>query len=900
VVPSPNELDDMTSTPFPYSDLFQILERTSPTGTRPLGARNEALLRSALAFHALDNPGQELEVVAHMGTPGQDPVLTDERTFDGEGIDDGPVVARVRIRSTVRGTPRERWKERADGSHEPFEVGASRTILLTPDEGVGDRHRGRGLRGAYWHLRHVAERRYPFAYDRVRQVLLRRRIKAMSAGPVERARQRFRGIPPRRPEPGATAAVIIGVHWFELGGAEKWAFETVRLAKEAGLLPIVLSDKPAQQKYLSAPELEGAVCIPLTHPMDQDDREQPLLTALLENFDVRGVFLHHCHWLYDRTPWLKAARPDLPIADSLHILEYSGGGYPAISSHVSDFIDLHHVISPQLDDWYENVQHIPAHKLVMAPLVGLTTGEAAAEFREREPGAPLRVGFIGRFVQQKRPYLFLKLVREAIRRDGLQLKVIMQGEGELERSVIRAIQRMGLQDVIELRPPGHPVAETLAELDCLVLSSQNEGIALTTMEAIAAGVPVISSDVGSQRTIVSPELLVPRAVGGFVEGARAALRRMDADEAWRRSQWQRESALAAEFSEHTPASVWALQLFSEWSERTPSWVPDPRPSTDQGASMTTTAAVVVAYNRVEKLKTVIASIEAQTVRPDWLVVVDNASTDGTAEYLRTLDTPLELVVVSNATNEGGAGGFSDGMERGYALGADFVWIMDDDCYPEPDALEELHKGLDRAVDKLGPDVPFACSLVRYVDGEICEMNNAEPTWDWPRLLSVGDNSVMVTSCSFVSVLFPRWVLEQYGLPYREYFIWFDDAEYTKRVTRVCPGVQVLSSGVVHDMGDNKGVNFGLIDEKNAWKFSYGVRNQGSYRLHHESKPAFLIFAARVAIGMRRGRVARKLQLKMYRQLLAALRFNPAVVYPAKTVQQPARHDEPASVGAASR
>jgi GT2 family glycosyltransferase len=162
---------------------------------------------------------------------------------------------------------------------------------------------------------------------------------------------------------------------------------------------------------------------------------------------------------------------------------------------------------------------------------------------------------------------------------------------------------------------------------------------------------------------------------------------------------------------------------------------------------------------------------------------------------------------------------------------------------------------------------------------------------------------MVTTCSFVSVLIPRWVLEQHGLPYREYFIWFDDAEYTKRISRVCPGVQVLSSGVVHDMGDNKGVNFGLIDEKNAWKFSYGVRNQGSYRLHHESKPAFLLFAARVALGMRRGHVARKLQLTMYRQLLAALRFNPAVRYPAKgapqvpAVTEPA--SEPAGVGAAA-
>ena len=143
---------------------------------QPPPVSQAALLRSALAFHALDTPGEELRVVARMGAAGSEPVLTDQRTLDGEGIDDRPVVATVRIRSLAHGTPRPRWKDAPGDSRLPLEVGATRTILLTPDEAVSDRRRAPGLRGAYWHLRHVAERRYPFAYDRVRQVLLRRRI----------------------------------------------------------------------------------------------------------------------------------------------------------------------------------------------------------------------------------------------------------------------------------------------------------------------------------------------------------------------------------------------------------------------------------------------------------------------------------------------------------------------------------------------------------------------------------------------------------------------------------------------------------------------------------------------------------------------------------------------------
>lgn len=94
-------------------------------------------------------------------------------------------------------------------------------------------------------------------------------------------------------------------------------------------------------------------------------------------------------------------------------------------------------------------------------------------------------------------------------------------------------------------------------------------------------------------------------------------------------------------------------------------------------------------------------------------------------------------------------------------------------------------------------------MVKYIDGTISEMNNPIPTWDWGRLKAKGLDIVMVSRCSFVSVLIPRWVMEAFGLPYKEYFIWFDDAEYTLRITKSCPGVQVLDSVVLHDMGVNR-------------------------------------------------------------------------------------------------
>ncbi|MDD7962151.1 glycosyltransferase family 2 protein [Microbacterium thalli] len=295
--------------------------------------------------------------------------------------------------------------------------------------------------------------------------------------------------------------------------------------------------------------------------------------------------------------------------------------------------------------------------------------------------------------------------------------------------------------------------------------------------------------------------------------------------------------------------------------------------------MVDVAAVVVTFNRREKLKTVLRSIEAQTLAPSQLIVIDNASTDGTSEYLDEREFSLPFEVVHLPSNTGGAGGFAEGMVRGYAAGADHVWIMDDDCYPEPEALEKLVDGFDGAVRELGGDVPFACSVVEFTDGTICEMNNPVPTWDWGRLLVKGQQNVMVTACSFVSVLIPRWAIAEYGLPYRDYFIWFDDREYTLRLTRRCPGVQVMDSVVVHDMGENRGVNFAMVTKDSLWKFAYGVRNEASYQLHHRGLLYYLEFGARLSVSLHRGRVPLSIRARLLRRWFEGIRFNPPLEYP---------------------
>ncbi|WP_278259055.1 glycosyltransferase [Nocardioides convexus] len=96
-------------------------------------------------------------------------------------------------------------------------------------------------------------------------------------------------------------------------------------------------------------------------------------------------------------------------------------------------------------------------------------------------------------------------------------------------------------------------------------------------------------------------------------------------------------------------------------------------------------AVVVTFNRLAMLQRLVPRLR-ETPGLERVLVVDNASTDGTGEWLAGLDDPLVRHRTLPA-NTGGAGGFHDGLGWAVEEGADLVWLMDDDGLPDPDCLE---------------------------------------------------------------------------------------------------------------------------------------------------------------------------------------------------------------------
>ncbi len=210
-------------------------------------------------------------------------------------------------------------------------------------------------------------------------------------------------------------------------------------------------------------------------------------------------------------------------------------------------------------------------------------------------------------------------------------------------------------------------------------------------------------------------------------------------------------------------------------------------------------AVVVTHNRQALLRECVAALLAQTRPLTTLLVVDNASSDGTGELFTSEFRDRRINYVFLPHNGGGAGGFRHGIELAHQLGSEWIWLMDDDTIASPTALEELFVAYEKFPADSKPLV--LASRVNWIDGTVHPMNLPETKRafiDPPTSFLAAENAtISIRWASFVSVMINRAAVDRFGLPLADYFIWNDDTEFTARVLRENFGILVPRSVVTH-------------------------------------------------------------------------------------------------------
>lgn len=235
------------------------------------------------------------------------------------------------------------------------------------------------------------------------------------------------------------------------------------------------------------------------------------------------------------------------------------------------------------------------------------------------------------------------------------------------------------------------------------------------------------------------------------------------------------------------------------------------------------AVVIVTYNRVELLKECLACVCGQTIPFSRVIVVDNHSTDGTAEFLAARE---DLDVIREPENLGGAGGFYDGLQRASQGEYDWVLIIDDDAMIAPDYMEKLldyanaHTGIYGLAGKVVTEGHIDVSHRRRITNRLLYVESNVASEEYQK------ESFACDAATFCGLLLQGQKMREIGLPQKGYFLWYDDIEYCLRLQE-CGGVTVVPAAVLHHktvLSKEGMVTKGVL-HRIGWRQYYGYRNR---------------------------------------------------------------------------
>lgn len=312
--------------------------------------------------------------------------------------------------------------------------------------------------------------------------------------------------------------------------------------------------------------------------------------------------------------------------------------------------------------------------------------------------------------------------------------------------------------------------------------------------------------------------------------------------------------------------------------------------------MSKITAIVVTYNRAELLIESLNALLDQTRKLDAIIIVDNQSTDNTTELLKVNNfishipesKPLnpkiqinfkknsEIHYIRNNWNGGSSGGQYDGIKYAYQNGFDWFWCMDDDTIVDANALESI---ITKKVFKDDATGALGC-VVKWIDGSLHNMNMHGNPLELSWLLDYNDEkTVPVKTLSFVALMVSKRAVKEVGLPIKDFFIWYDDVEFTDRIASRFKNYYIFDSIAVHKTKENVGADISQINQENYFKFFYGWRNLIVF-LKYENINKFkrILKIINILISRLIFVLKHKLPIKLYFSLLKGLFRSKKVEY----------------------
>lgn len=233
------------------------------------------------------------------------------------------------------------------------------------------------------------------------------------------------------------------------------------------------------------------------------------------------------------------------------------------------------------------------------------------------------------------------------------------------------------------------------------------------------------------------------------------------------------------------------------------------------------ASVIVTYNRKELMAEALSSLLNQSHPLTKIIIIDNNSTDGTYEYLSKKKLIIDKVNYINlGQNLGGSAGFYYGIKYALNENVDWISLSDDDAILDTDYFEKLMEvaNNNRAVQAFTGTVKTNNQIsVRdrsYFSNSVFFSQKVYPETDYRVPF------FEIDVFTFIGCLLKKELIESVGLPERDYFIWYDDVEYSLRISKKTTIVNVSNAIINHKTN--------VLDTNKYfpnWKEFYGLRNR---------------------------------------------------------------------------
>lgn len=232
--------------------------------------------------------------------------------------------------------------------------------------------------------------------------------------------------------------------------------------------------------------------------------------------------------------------------------------------------------------------------------------------------------------------------------------------------------------------------------------------------------------------------------------------------------------------------------------------------------ITKITVVVVTFNRKEYLIKCLNALLLQTVALSKILIVDNASTDGTQAYINESGLLKNDIFqyINLVRNIGGAGGFNVGLNEGLKTDANWFWVMDDDVAPLPNCLENLlnFKTLSECIHPS----KMLVNGDEYIWEHQIDILTGSRTLTGNKSFKNGKEITFTNVACFEGMLVTRRIIDKIGLPDIKYFISDDDTLFGIKAS-VHTNVAYVSAAKIRKL-----IPLGVTT---PWKSYYVVRNR---------------------------------------------------------------------------